>query len=146
MELHRICLGPRSTARWRIRWIAAALEAEYDGEEFGPVEPIPIPATDAVQITRDGSSIDARFASSGENLCFEGRLVDSVGDHRDNLTKSVQNVVQDSLLNGEKDTLNVQIQDPVPTLLGMLIEWSSPGCAGVGEQNINMICRLRYFL
>jgi hypothetical protein len=54
-------LGPSSTAKFLVRWITAAFEAEYPKVALSPREPIPIPATDAVMMTLDGSSIVALF-------------------------------------------------------------------------------------
>lgn len=68
MALHRICRGPSSTARFFVRWMTAALEAEYPKVAFSPKEPTPSPATEAVTMTREGSSIVAFFCSSGANL------------------------------------------------------------------------------
>jgi hypothetical protein len=64
----RICLGPNSTARFLVRWITAAFEAEYPNVAFFPREPTPIPATEAVIMTLDGSSIEPFFCKSGANL------------------------------------------------------------------------------
>ncbi len=44
------------------------LEAEYPNVAFSPREPTAIPATEAVTMTRDGSSIVAFFCRSGANL------------------------------------------------------------------------------
>lgn len=41
--------------------MTAALEAEYPNVAFFPRVPTPIPATEAVIMTRDGSSIDPFF-------------------------------------------------------------------------------------
>lgn len=68
MLLQRMPLGPNSTARLRARWSAAALEALYPGVAFSPRDPIPMPATDAVTSTREGSANEAFFSSSGANL------------------------------------------------------------------------------
>ena len=51
-----------------MRWMTAALEAEYPNVALGPSEPTPIPATEAVIITREGSWIVARFWRRGANL------------------------------------------------------------------------------
>jgi hypothetical protein len=68
IALTKICLGPSSTARFFARWITAALEAEYPNVAFLPRLPIPIPATEAVMMTLDGSSIVPFFCRSGANL------------------------------------------------------------------------------
>jgi hypothetical protein len=68
IALTKICLGPSSTARFFARWITAAFDAEYEKVAFLPRLPTPIPATEAVIITLDGSSIVPCFCSSGANL------------------------------------------------------------------------------
>ena len=68
MLLQRIFLGPSSTARFRVRWITAAFEAEYPYVPFSPSEPTPRPAIEAVTMTREGSSRVAFFSNNGANL------------------------------------------------------------------------------
>lgn len=68
MALTRICLGPSSTARFLAKWMTAALEAEYPKVAFAPRVPTPMPATEAVMMTRDGSAIEPFFCNSGANL------------------------------------------------------------------------------
>jgi hypothetical protein len=51
----RIPRGPSSTARFFVKWITAAFDAEYPNVALAPSDPTPMPATDAVMITRDGS-------------------------------------------------------------------------------------------
>jgi len=48
--------------------MTAAFEAEYPKVAFSPKLPIPIPATDAVTITLEGSVGVAFFCSSGAKL------------------------------------------------------------------------------
>jgi hypothetical protein len=61
IELTRTCRGPNSTARFLVRWIAAAFDAEYPKVAFFPRVPTPIPATEAVMITLEGSSMEPFF-------------------------------------------------------------------------------------
>ena len=68
MLLTRMCLGPSSTARLRVKCIAAAFEAEYPKVAFSPSEPVPSPATEPVTITREHDSRVALFSRSGANL------------------------------------------------------------------------------
>lgn len=68
IEFTRICLGPNSTAKFLARWMTAALDAEYPKVAFFPKDPTPIPATDAVMMTRDGSSMLPFFCKSGAKL------------------------------------------------------------------------------
>lgn len=69
MALHMMWRGPSSTARWWMRWMTAAFEAVYEGTLCSPVLPMPMPATEAVAMTRDGFSTVARFWRRGANLC-----------------------------------------------------------------------------
>jgi hypothetical protein len=68
MALVRMCLGPSSTAKFLARWMTAAFDAEYPNVAFFPRVPTPIPATDAVIMTLDGSSTVPFFSSNGANL------------------------------------------------------------------------------
>lgn len=65
IEFTNICLGPRSTARFLAKCIAAAFDAEYPNVACSPRVPVPTPATDAVMITRLGSSSVARDCNNG---------------------------------------------------------------------------------
>jgi len=40
----------------------------YEGTDCAPPEPMPIPATEAVAITREGSAVVAFFSRRGANL------------------------------------------------------------------------------
>ncbi len=51
-------------------------EAEYPKVAFSPKEPTPRPATEAVTMTRDGSSNVAFFCNSGANLPQDHRISD----------------------------------------------------------------------
>jgi len=43
------------------------------------------------------------------------------------------------LLNAVKDTVDVEVHDLGKGLGRMLVEWSTPGCACIGKQDIHMI-------
>jgi hypothetical protein len=64
----RMPRGPSSTARFLVRWMTAALEAEYPNVACLPRVPTPIPATEAVIMTREGSWMEAFFWRRGANL------------------------------------------------------------------------------
>ena len=48
------------------------------------------------------------------------------------------------LLNGVKNALDIQIHHLTKRILRILVIRCTPGCAGVGKQDINMIRRLGY--
>lgn len=68
IPLTRIPLGPSSMARLRARWRTAALLAAYEYAALGPREPMPMPATEPVTMTREGSAWVAFFWRRGANL------------------------------------------------------------------------------
>jgi hypothetical protein len=55
-------------ARLRARWRTAAFDAAYEYAPTFPIEPTPIPATEPVTMTREGSCWDDFAVRSGVNL------------------------------------------------------------------------------
>ena len=75
IALQRIPCGASSTAKLRVMCRAAAFEALYANVAFSPSDPMPIPATEAVTTTREGSEREARLRRRGANLdCSVSRL------------------------------------------------------------------------
>jgi hypothetical protein len=82
--LTKMCRGPSSTARLRARCRTAALEAEYEGAALAVrTGPRPMPATEPVTRTREGSSAVARACKRGANLLFQMMHVSHVSVHID---------------------------------------------------------------
>lgn len=68
MLFTRMFLGPSSMARLRARCSTAALEAAYEYAPDSPSEPVAMPATEPVIMTREVSATDAFFDNRGVNL------------------------------------------------------------------------------
>jgi hypothetical protein len=84
---------------------------------------MPIPATEAVTTTREGSEREARLRRRGANLDWG--------------VSRLRRVVV--LLCAEEDALDVQVHHLVEGTLGSLVEGRSPRRARVGEQDVDMI-------
>jgi hypothetical protein len=67
MQFTRMFLGPSSKARFRARWMTAALDVTYECAKEGPVCTVRPPMEDVIT-TLEGSSIEALCWSSGANL------------------------------------------------------------------------------
>jgi hypothetical protein len=137
MLLQRMPRGPNSTAKLRVRCSAAALEALYPGVAFSPRDPIPMPATEAVTSTREGSSSEAFFSNRGANLVcqhvFFAPLI-CIG------------YPKNSLLNAIKHTVDIQIHDLGKGLCGMLIKRCSPGSTRVCKEYVHMVSMLHHLI
>ena len=73
-------------------------------------------------LRRRGANLPARQSNAPERVAFVGIGIGS-----------------NSLLRTNKHTLHIQIHDFLERTLGVLIELLSPGRAGVGEQDVDVV-------
>lgn len=121
-------------ARLRARCSTAALDAAYEYAPDSPSEPVAMPATEPVIMTREVSATEAFFDKRGVNL--EEVSICKRREGRSSI-----------LLNRKEHALHVQIHDLIPTiLLVYFLEFAAPGRARVREKNVNVVGVLFNFL
>jgi hypothetical protein len=134
IALTRIWRGPSSIARLRARCMTAALLAAYEYAPLSPREPVPMPATLPVTMTREESCTEALAARRGANLQCVSKHTTPQHAPASRAQRS------NALLYREKHGLDIQIHHLVPRIpLIHVLKPTPPTRARIRKQNIHVI-------